>query len=88
MAGSGLKKSSISSSCKTVSNKINTIQTNIGNLAKNISELNAKGWYGGKAANTWYTNAAKNIGNLDNYLGKLRTFNSNLQAKAKKVGTK
>lgn len=86
MAGSGLKKSNITSSCKTISTKINAIQTTVGQLANNISELNAKGWYGGKAANTWYTNAAKNINNLDAYLAKLQTFNDKLNAKAKKVG--
>ncbi len=88
MAGSGLKKSSIISSCKTITNKINSIQTKVGQLANNISELNAKGWYGGKAANNWYNNASKNINNLDAYLVKLQTFNNKLNAKAKKIGSK
>ena len=79
MAGSGLKKSSIISSCKTITNKINSIQTKVGQLANNISELNAKGWYGGKAANNWYNNASKNINNLDAYLVKLQTFNNKLK---------
>lgn len=89
MAGSGIKsKATAKSCCNNISKKISAIQTTIGQLANNISELNAKGWYGGKAANTWYTNAAKNINNLDSYLVKLQTFNEKVNKRAKKAGSK